>query len=280
MSSNYLTADNGVSSGVTGITQSAGSDGTLQIRTTTSGGSATTALTIDNLQNVGVGVTPSAWATLGPVLQMGAYGAFIGAQSGSEIVRIGSNTYYNAGFKYTTSNPASFYSQSGGAHTWYSAPSGTAGNVISFTTAMTLNSSGSLVFGVSGQGIQFSNSSAISSQLLNDYETGTWTPNQGSGLTVTGTFSSSGTYTKVGKLVMVTFRLSGSTSIASSNGGVISTNLPFATETSAATGYYGSMANNTTGTTVGETYISTVYCTTALAATTSIYGTITYQATF
>ena len=52
MSSNYLTADNGVSSGVTGITQSAGNDGTLQIRTTTSGGTATTAVTIDNTQNV------------------------------------------------------------------------------------------------------------------------------------------------------------------------------------------------------------------------------------
>ena len=52
MSSNYLTADNGVSSGVTGITQSAGNDGTLQIRTTTSGGTATTALTINNNQQV------------------------------------------------------------------------------------------------------------------------------------------------------------------------------------------------------------------------------------
>ena len=52
MSSNYLTADNGVSSGVTGITQSAGNDGTLQIRTTTSGGTATTAVTIDNTQKV------------------------------------------------------------------------------------------------------------------------------------------------------------------------------------------------------------------------------------
>ena len=52
MSSNLITADNGVSSGVTGITQSAGSDGTLQLRTTTSGGTATTALTIDNSQKV------------------------------------------------------------------------------------------------------------------------------------------------------------------------------------------------------------------------------------
>jgi len=52
MSSNLITADNGVSSGVTGITQSAGSDGTLQLRTTSSGGSAVTALTIDNSQKV------------------------------------------------------------------------------------------------------------------------------------------------------------------------------------------------------------------------------------
>ena len=57
MSSNYLTADNGVSSGVTGITQSAGNDGTLQIRTTTSGGTATTAVIIDNSQNVQLGLT-------------------------------------------------------------------------------------------------------------------------------------------------------------------------------------------------------------------------------
>ena len=60
MSSNYLTADNGVSSGVTGITQSAGNDGTLQIRTTTSGGTATTAVTIDTSQNVGIGTTSPA----------------------------------------------------------------------------------------------------------------------------------------------------------------------------------------------------------------------------
>ena len=50
MSSNLITADNGVSSGVTGITQSAGSDGTLQLRTTSSGGSAVTALTLNNSQ--------------------------------------------------------------------------------------------------------------------------------------------------------------------------------------------------------------------------------------
>ena len=54
MSSNLITADNGVSSGVTGITQSAGSDGTLQLRTTTSAGVATTAISISNTQAVSI----------------------------------------------------------------------------------------------------------------------------------------------------------------------------------------------------------------------------------
>jgi hypothetical protein len=58
MSSNILKADNGVSSGITGLVYTAGNDGTLQLATTTSGGTATTAVTIDNSQNVGIGITP------------------------------------------------------------------------------------------------------------------------------------------------------------------------------------------------------------------------------
>ena len=52
MSSNIIKADNGASSGVTGIVQTAGSDGTLLLQTTTSGGTATTAMTINNSQVV------------------------------------------------------------------------------------------------------------------------------------------------------------------------------------------------------------------------------------
>lgn len=47
-----IKADNGVSSGVTGIVQTADSSGQLALQTTTSGGTATTALTIDNSQKV------------------------------------------------------------------------------------------------------------------------------------------------------------------------------------------------------------------------------------
>ena len=47
-----IKSDNGVSSGVTGIVQIADSSGQLAFQTTTSGGSAVTALTIDNNQKV------------------------------------------------------------------------------------------------------------------------------------------------------------------------------------------------------------------------------------
>jgi len=52
MTASTLTADNGASSGTSGIKYNGGTDGTLQLQTTTSGGTATTALTIDNSQNV------------------------------------------------------------------------------------------------------------------------------------------------------------------------------------------------------------------------------------
>ena len=47
-----IKSDNGVSSGITGIVQSADSSGQLALQTTTSGGTATTAVTIDNTQKV------------------------------------------------------------------------------------------------------------------------------------------------------------------------------------------------------------------------------------
>jgi hypothetical protein len=91
-------------------------------------------------------------------------------------------------------------------------------------------STGNLVQGTSGKGVNFTantHATGMTSKLLNDYEEGTWTPNQGSGLVLVGAFSSSGTYTKVGRQVTVNFSISGATTIAITAGGVISTNLPF-----------------------------------------------------
>jgi hypothetical protein len=56
--------------------------------------------------------------------------------------------YYNSGWKYAaTSVAAARYEMNAGVHSWYNAPSGTAGNAITFTQAMALTSGGNLLVG-------------------------------------------------------------------------------------------------------------------------------------
>jgi hypothetical protein len=83
----------------------------------------------------------------------------------------------------------------------------------------------------SGNGITFpaTDSPSSDANTLDDYEEGIWIPNQGSGLTLVGTFSSSGTYTKIGRMVFVTGQFNGSTSVAIPATDIICTNLPFTT---------------------------------------------------
>jgi hypothetical protein len=78
----------------------------------------------------------------------------------------------------------------------------TAGRAIS-ATAITA-STGNFIVGTSGQGIDFSATPGTgTSELLADYEEGTWTPTPGS-----GTFSSAtGRYTKIGRVVNLTFNI-------------------------------------------------------------------------
>lgn len=96
-----------------------------------------------NSAGVGVGVTPSAWdAIIKPLEFFGS--AYVGGQtSGVPSVYVGANAHYSGGgWKYKTTNAATNYISSNGAHQWYTAPSGTAGNTITFTQAMTLDASG------------------------------------------------------------------------------------------------------------------------------------------
>jgi hypothetical protein len=55
-----ILSDNGVTSGSAGLKTTAASDGALALQTTTAGGTATTALTIDTSQNVGIGTASPA----------------------------------------------------------------------------------------------------------------------------------------------------------------------------------------------------------------------------
>lgn len=106
-----------------------------------------TPFVISNAGNVGIGVTPSAWLTTVPALQIGGAGGYIAAQGTAEVIRIGSNNYYNGGFKYVITGNASRYDQTSGIHAWFTAPSGTADAAITFTQAMTLHASGGLSLG-------------------------------------------------------------------------------------------------------------------------------------
>jgi hypothetical protein len=63
-------------------------------------------------------------------------------------------------------------------------------------------STGNLVIGTSGKGIDFSATPGTgTSELLSDYEEGTWTPNIGGTATY---FAQTGRYTRVGRLVTFT----------------------------------------------------------------------------
>jgi hypothetical protein len=81
----------------------------------------------------------------------------------------------------------------------------------------------------SGTGITFpaSQSASSNANTLDDYEEGTWTPNQGSGLVVVGDFSSSGNYTKIGNLVYIAGQVDSTTTVACNATGTITSNLPF-----------------------------------------------------
>jgi hypothetical protein len=101
---------------------------------------------IDTSGNLGLGVIPSTgWSGLSTAVLQGQYWSIW--QAGANSASFGQNVYYNAGFKYLGSYAASYYSQTNSQHQWYTAPSGTAGNAITFTQAMTLDASGNLGIG-------------------------------------------------------------------------------------------------------------------------------------
>jgi hypothetical protein len=102
-------------------------------------------MALDASGNLGLGVTPSAWSTGTAFQGSGGNLWFRGAANG---VSFDYNmAFYSGAYNYLETGYASRYYQVNGAHVWYSAPSGTAGNAITFTQTMILNASGNLGIG-------------------------------------------------------------------------------------------------------------------------------------
>ena len=123
--------------------------------------------------NLGLGVTPSNSYAGSVSFEIGANGILWSEQASSiyNSMSIGSNFYYNSAGSLLYKNTgvaSSRYIQYQGSHFWYSAPSGTAGNAISFTEAMTLNASGNLLVGTTtdnGAKLQVSGAATFSSSV-------------------------------------------------------------------------------------------------------------------
>jgi hypothetical protein len=135
------------------------------------------------------------------------------------------------------------------------------------------------VIPANGFGIDFAATShlaGMTSELLSDYEEGTWTPAQGSGLTVIGAFSSSGAYTKVGRIVTIVGKVTGATSVACSAIGIITNNLPYTCNSFLSTGG----VLNATVASQGIAFINpsstNLFSTIAVAASTDIFFSATY----
>jgi hypothetical protein len=346
------------------------------------GTNATERARIDSSGNLGLGVTPSAWIGNRKVFQNSS-AAFWTVPSGPDLCFLSANMYDDGTFKYIENGFASYYRQGASTHQWFTAPSGTAGNAITFTQAMTLTAAGDLGIGTtspaakldvngtlsatgnitvqdgiilrtnaalggtsgrivqtstnglniwaqagsandliffngagtttfqvptgttnlrlagnlilaSGAGIDFSatgQAAGMTSELLDDYEEGTWTPAVGGTATYT---TQTGHYTKVGRLVTVSFTLK--VNVLGTGSTTQISGLPFSTTvgiaaTSSAMYFDGPIASsivNLVGTPTGAgDAVITLYANTAAAnavASVAIFGddarvigTFTYQ---
>jgi hypothetical protein len=124
-----------------------------------------TRLTIDSSGNLGLGVTPSAWGGSWKAIEVGGRGSSLFSLSAGDNTYLTSNCFFNGtNWIYSAASNATNYNMAGGRHIWSTAPSGTAGNAISFTQAMTLDASGRLLvggtsaLGVGGEILTLSNS--------------------------------------------------------------------------------------------------------------------------
>jgi hypothetical protein len=133
-------------------------------------------LRVDSAGNLGLGVTPSAWASTYKAIQLQT-GSLSSTTAGATFTHLTNGAHFNGTnwiYAYTSVGVARYEQSdsSGGIHRWFTAPSGTAGDPITFGDAkMTLTNAGILLIGTtnspvaSGALLSVSGSSDTSIQL-------------------------------------------------------------------------------------------------------------------
>jgi hypothetical protein len=130
--------------------------------------SSTSLMELTQSGNLGLGVTPSAWGLAG-IFQFRNGTLFNNTLNDTYL---GTNFFFDgSGDKYITNDFALQYALENGNFVWRTAPSGTAGNAITFTQAMTLDASGNLGVGTTSPGVKLdvrgtSNTAASTIQIV------------------------------------------------------------------------------------------------------------------
>jgi hypothetical protein len=150
----FLTADDGTARNRAVISSSSdGSNSGYLSFSTRLSGSIAEKMRIDSSGNVGIGTTGyGTYATTRKNISLGEGATISAATSGGDpYITIASNAYFSStpDWKYVASDFASSYEQYNGTHVWSNAASGTAGNTITFSERMRIDSSGNLLVGTS-----------------------------------------------------------------------------------------------------------------------------------
>ncbi len=224
----FITSDNGVSSGSAGLKTTAASDGALALQTTTAGGTATTAVTLDTSQNVLVG--------------MASYGV---TNAGVSLSPTASSSFYVAGGTAVTIGRGT----SDGTAVQFNRSGTNVGTIGVATTGINMT-------GVNGVTFTATQTASSDANTLDDYEEGTWTGSISTGSGAGGTWSSvSGVYTKIGRSVSVSGQITGtSMTLTGQTAYRLISGLPFSCQ-QVVSGVF-ITSNIGTGGTAGAVYVS------------------------